>query len=100
MKLETGERGRTVSFLGIFVSNFRYSAFAVRGVHRARLLMDDGGTFQKQFLFLNTKAGFTLIELPRRRDGRGEGRFFSSCSNPVTPFLRDVNLSKCPMRNI
>jgi hypothetical protein len=51
--------------------------------------MDDGGTFQKQFLFLTTKAGFTLIELPRRRDGRGEGRFFSS-SNPLTTFLSDV----------
>ena len=29
MKVENWERGRAVSFLGIFVSNFRYSAFAV-----------------------------------------------------------------------
>jgi hypothetical protein len=31
MNVEIWERGRAVSFLGTFVSNFRYSAFAVIG---------------------------------------------------------------------
>ncbi len=54
------DRGKAVSFLGIFVSNFRYSAFAVRGKNKRKIWFGKQN-LEKQLNWRHLLTGLLVI---------------------------------------